>query len=77
MTSALIKISNRHEDGEKVVEITLPRRILTALRSMNPSSVRFNFGVKEQFEIDSAELKSAILETYKKKKRQRRKGVRC
>ena len=74
MTSALIRISQRRERGRKVIEIKLPRRILTALRSMNPESVRFSFGVDEEFEIDAGELHDALVETHKK--RRRRGGAR-
>ncbi len=69
MTSAVIRLSQRREHGRKVVEVALPRRILTALRSMNPESVRFTFGVNEKFEVDAGELQEAIVETYKKRRR--------
>ena len=65
----MIRLRQRRERGRKVVEVVLPRRVLTALRSMNPEAVRFNFGVKEQFEIDAKELQGAIVETYKRKAR--------
>ena len=67
MTSAMIRLRQRREHGQKVVEVELPRRILTALRSMNPAAVRFKFGIKEQFEISARDLQEAIVETYKKK----------
>ena len=70
MTSALIRFSARRERGRKVVEVKLPRRILTALRSMNPESVRFSFGVNEQFEIDASELHDALVETHKRKRQE-------
>lgn len=69
MTSAVIRLSQKREHGRKVVEVTLPRRVLTALRSMNPESVRFTFGVNEKFEVDAGELHGAIVETYKKRRR--------
>jgi hypothetical protein len=69
VTSALIRISQRREHGRKVVEVRLPRRILTALRSMNPESVRFSFGVNEEFELDAGELHDALVETHKKRRR--------
>lgn len=69
MTSVVIRLKQKREGGRKVVEIQLPRRLLTALRSMNPESVRFNFGMNEQFEVDSSELHGAIAETYKKRRK--------
>ena len=69
MTSAMIRLSQRREHGRKVVEVKLPRRILTALRSINPESVRFDFGVNEKFELDASELHDAIVETYEKRRR--------
>lgn len=69
MTSAMIKLRLRRERGKKIVEVDLPRRLLTALRSMNPESVRFTFGVNESFEIGSGELHDALTETYEKRRR--------
>lgn len=65
----MIRLSQLREHGRKIVEVKLPRRILTALRSMNPESVRFTFGVNENFELDAGELHDAITETYKKRRR--------
>lgn len=69
MTTAMIKLGLRREHGRKVVEVKLPRRLLTALRSMDPESVRFTFGVRESFELDAGELHDALIETHKKRKR--------
>ena len=68
MTSAVIRLNQVVEGGKKVVEITVPRRILTALRSMDPAAVRFNFAVNEQFEVGARQLQEAIAETYRLKR---------
>lgn len=69
MTTAMIKLGLRRERGRKIVEVRLPRRVLTALRSMDPESVRFTFGTNESFELGAGELHDALTETYKKRRR--------
>lgn len=69
MTSAVIRLTQVVEGGKKIVEISVPRRILTALRSMNPEAVRFNFAVNEQFEVGARQLQEAVAETYRMKQR--------
>jgi hypothetical protein len=69
MTSAVVRLTQNRENGRKVVEISVPRRILTALRSMNPEAVRFNFGMNEEFVLGARQLQEAIAETYKERRR--------
>lgn len=69
MTSAVVRLVQKRENGKKVVEIAVPRRILTALRSMNPESVRFNFGMNEGFVVGARQLQEAIADTYKERRK--------
>lgn len=69
MTSAVVRLTQRVENGKKIVEISVPRRILLALRAMNPEAVRFNFAVNESFEVGARQLQEAIAETYKERRR--------
>lgn len=76
MTSAVVRLTQRVEGGKKIVEISVPRRILTALRAMNPESVRFAFDVSESFEVGARQLQEAIAETYRLRRREGR-ARRC
>ena len=72
MITAMIKLELRREGGKKVVEVKLPRRLLTAIRSMNPEAVKMTFGVNESFVLGAGELSDALKESYEKR---RKKGV--
>lgn len=69
MTSAVVRLTQRVEHGRKVVEISVPRRILLALRAMNPEAVKLNFAVNESFEIGARQLQEAVAATYKERRR--------
>ena len=72
MTSAMIRMMMRRENGKKIIEMKLPRRVLTAIKTRKPSAIRFVFdGVKETFEIDASAAQKALVETYQKKKKKK------
>ena len=71
---ALTRIRKLRESGRKIMEVTLPDRVLRMVKSNNPDSVRIRFGGGNEFEVGAKELKEAITETMKKR---RRGAVRC
>ena len=71
VTSAMVRMRRLNEDGKKVVELELPRRVLTALRAVKADSLRVRFGGGEAFQVDAGPLGRAIQETYREKGRRR------
>lgn len=68
-THALVRVRKLRERGKKIVEFSLPDRILRLLKQTDPASVRFRFGINESFEVGASELKEAVVETHKRKRR--------